>query len=172
MAKKYTIENSNKNSDSDQEEVVYKDEDFEIFKYAPMYAITDPDKGPVLVKNIKSGEILKPGYAGKHGEYIKYDLMKDKKRISLCLHKILAIQYKGHRPGEDGFVVDHIDRNPHNNSLDNIRLVTPSENNRNRNEYKRGPGVYIPELPPGKRYRLIRFKSCLYHKTLMTITLM
>jgi hypothetical protein len=159
MAKKYNTKNSSENSDSEPEEIVYKDEDFEVFKYAPNYAITHPDKGSCLVKNIITGRILKPGNAGKHREYLNYNLMKDKKPITLGLHQILAIQYKGHMPGEDGMVVDHIDRDPHNNSLDNIRLVTPSENNKNRNPYKRGKGEYIPKLPAGKRYRLIRFKD-------------
>jgi hypothetical protein len=159
MTKKYSTKNSSENSDSEPEEIVYKDEDFEVFKYAPKYALTHPDKGTVLVKNIKTGRILKPQYAGQHGQYIKYNLRKDGKSIGLCLHQILAIQYKGHMPGEDGMVVDHIDRNPHNNSLDNIRLVTPSENSKNRNPYKKGKNKYIPKLPPGKRYQLIKFKD-------------
>jgi hypothetical protein len=101
---------------------VYTDEDFEIFRYAPLYMISNPDIPLILIKNSK-GQILKPSYAGRNNEYLNYRLMKDSKRITLGLHEILAIQYKGHRPGEDGYVVEHIDKNPRNNSLDNLRLV-------------------------------------------------
>lgn len=57
---------------------------------------------------------------------------------------IAGRQYRVHRliveafircPIPDGMQVDHIDRNPENNAKDNLRIVTPSENNRNRAIY-------------------------------------
>lgn len=42
----------------------------------------------------------------------------------------------GELPG-DGFVIDHIDKNPLNNSIENLRVVTQAENCRNTLKYKR-----------------------------------
>lgn len=59
---------------------------------------------------------------------------------------IAGRQYKVHRlmaetflqyPIPDGMQIDHIDRNRVNNAKDNIRIVTPSENNRNRAVYSK-----------------------------------
>lgn len=33
-------------------------------------------------------------------------------------------------------VIDHIDRNPSNNFIDNLRLVTQGENNKNKGSYR------------------------------------
>jgi hypothetical protein len=54
-------------------------------------------------------------------------------RIDNCLykeHRIIWVMNNG--PIPDGFVVDHIDRNPSNNKLDNLRLVSSSVNNINK----------------------------------------
>lgn len=68
----------------------------------------------------------------------------------LCV-KVLGIKYYGHRliwkmmTGEDpdpSRVIDHIDRNGANNRWDNLRLVSISDNNKNRVlNYK---GIYMP----------------------------
>lgn len=34
-------------------------------------------------------------------------------------------------------VIDHIDRNPSNNFIDNLRLVTQAENNQNKGDYRK-----------------------------------
>ena len=45
------------------------------------------------------------------------------------LHKAVWQYYFGKVP--DGFVVDHIDRDKNNNNIENLRVITQSENNKN-----------------------------------------
>ena len=54
---------------------------------------------------------------------------KDKQRKKCYIHRLLAIQYL--RTDNYDLVVDHIDRNRQNNSLDNLRWVTQTQNGNN-----------------------------------------
>lgn len=42
------------------------------------------------------------------------------------IHHLVAYAFLGERP--DGMHIDHIDRNPKNNNISNLRYVTPKEN--------------------------------------------
>ena len=48
------------------------------------------------------------------------------KNKSITLSRLLYAWFKGDIP--EGYVVDHIDNNPWNNSLDNLQLLTQEEN--------------------------------------------
>ena len=48
------------------------------------------------------------------------------KTTTLGVHRLVWVWYNDCQPA--GFIVDHIDNNPLNNSLDNLQLLTPSEN--------------------------------------------
>ena len=47
------------------------------------------------------------------------------------VHILVCLTFIGERP--DGCQIDHIDRNPSNNNLSNLRYVTPRQNQFNRN---------------------------------------
>jgi hypothetical protein len=79
------------------------------------------------------GIIMKPqetedGYL--YVNLIGFDKEGNKKKIKHRIHRLLALQYI---PNPDNKPeIDHIDRNKHNNSLDNLRWVSKIENRNNR----------------------------------------
>ncbi len=62
--------------------------------------------------------------------YLTLCLSKDKVKKTARLHILLALQYIPNPEGKP--VIDHMDRNKQNNSLDNLRWATYSENAQNK----------------------------------------
>ena len=90
--------------------------------------------------------ILKTGFDG--GNYIKVTLSKNGKPKTYKIHRLIAI-YFIENPNNYP-LVDHIDRNNQNNSLENLRWVSSSINNRNcKNKGKYMKGV----TKQGKKFR-------------------
>ena len=56
-------------------------------------------------------------------------LSKNGKMKTYYAHRLVAVAFLGSPPGKD-YQVDHIDGDSTNNSLENLRWVTPSENRR------------------------------------------
>ena len=67
--------------------------------------------------------ILKP----INSNYPFVNLSMDKKRKTISIHKLVALTWLNHTPGK-GLIIDHIDNNPLNNRLDNLQIITQSEN--------------------------------------------
>ena len=74
--------------------------------------------------------VSKRGKKNTETKYILLSLRKDKKSITFSLHRLLAIQFIPN-PLELP-QIDHIDIDSLNNSLDNLRWVSPRTNNINR----------------------------------------
>lgn len=55
-------------------------------------------------------------------------LSKEGKHKTFTIHRLLAVAFLGHIPCGYTVVVDHIDNNFKNNSLDNLQLITHREN--------------------------------------------
>ena len=49
-------------------------------------------------------------------------------RVVKKIHQLVAIAFLGHEPNGYKTVVDHINNNPLNNTLDNLQLITHREN--------------------------------------------
>jgi hypothetical protein len=66
------------------------------------------------------------------------------------VHRLVLLLFKGECP--DGYECDHIDRNPLNNHVDNLRWVTRYENAMNRSVTRND----ITEIDPKKRLAIIK----------------
>lgn len=78
------------------------------------------------VRNDNKGNIRTP-YINKRNGYYYVDLWKDNKRVKYPIHRLLAIAFIPNPNNKQ--TVDHIDGNRQNNSLDNLRWATYSEQN-------------------------------------------
>lgn len=81
------------------------------------------------VKSYQKGKerIRKSGVCSKYGHQMIW-LYKDSKLYGLCVHRLVLSTFNP-ESYFDNAVVDHIDSNPKNNRLGNLRWVTQKENN-------------------------------------------
>ena len=87
----------------------------------------------------RNGKILKPTLNENGYYYIK--LYKDNKKKMFRIHRLIALHYI-ENPNNYEFV-DHIDRDPKNNQIGNLRWVTISQNNRNATKVKNASSKYF-----------------------------
>jgi hypothetical protein len=75
--------------------------------------------------------------------YYRIRLSKNKKRKTFKVHVLVAMAFLGHVPSGYGTVVDHIDNNPLNNHVDNLRVTSSRINaiNRKNRGASQYPGV-------------------------------
>ena len=72
------------------------------------------------------------GVAGTKREDGYYSVAINNKRY--LVHRVIWVLF--HYKIGRLLVIDHIDRNPSNNFIDNLRLVTQAENNKNKGRYR------------------------------------
>ena len=78
------------------------------------------------VRNDNTGHLKKP-FVNKNNGYLNVDLWKDNKSHKVTIHRLVAeafIPNPNNKP-----CIDHEDGNRQNNSIDNLRWATYSENN-------------------------------------------
>ena len=76
-------------------------------------------------------KILAGGYKkcrGNKWQYHSVVLSKGGVAKTFETHKLVAVAFLGHKPNGYKEVVDHIDQNPRNNHVSNLRLVTTRQN--------------------------------------------
>tara|TARA_R110000868_G_C10315503_1_gene712566 strand:- start:4 stop:480 length:477 start_codon:yes stop_codon:yes gene_type:complete len=67
-------------------------------------------------------------------DYVYFTLCNNYKKKTILVHRVVYWLHNPHWDLSDtSMFVDHIDRNKHNNDIDNLRLVTPEENCFNTN---------------------------------------
>jgi hypothetical protein len=71
-------------------------------------------------------------------------------RLYIKVHKLVIETFAG--PPADGQVVRHLDGDPINNCLDNLRYGTPAENSQDRSAHGRDPQASRTHCPRGHEY--------------------
>ena len=94
-----------------------------------LYEISEDGRIFRNVKSKKQRKIILDMHHSKHGYYAVWVIIKGKtKRV--MIHQAVAECWLGDKP--EGYEIDHIDRNAHNNHYTNLRYVTHSEQMKNR----------------------------------------
>jgi hypothetical protein len=70
----------------------------------------------------RAGRIVKATTYGNGKKYLRVSLSRNNKRISVQIHKLVALAFLGPRP--DGMTINHIDTDPTNNRDTNLEYVT------------------------------------------------
>jgi len=113
-----------------------------------------------VYSNLK-GRLLKPTVSSKG-----YMVLTINNKTAY-LHQLVALSYLDADYKSKGLVVDHIDRNPLNNSLDNLRLISKSENLKNSDYFENRKKGYVGLR--NNRYRaIITVDGVKYSKTFDT----
>jgi hypothetical protein len=102
--------------------------------------------------------------------YVRVDLRNEGKRKTFLLHRLLG---KAFIDGEDAThnEIDHIDQNKANNSLDNLRWATRSEQNINRQTRPSNTGELNIYLRKSNTYQVViqRNNKVIYRKSFKTL---
>ena len=138
----------------------------------------DYDERSGKLVNAKTNRVVK-GYKGAQrngkGRYLYMEFHVNGQRYQLRLHRAVWAWHNGHFPTMQ---LDHIDLDPTNNRIENLREVNQSENNMNRlyrwkpNPVTGLPGVvfhggsYITKIF-GRQFRFRDKYEAFYHLTLL-----
>lgn len=109
----------------------------EFRKIKSLKFLYEVNENGTIFRNVKSKKqsLIKLDYHhSKNGYYTTFVRIGGRrpgaKTIRVPIHKVVAECWLGDKP--DGYEVDHIDRNSHNNHYSNLRYVTKSEQMKNR----------------------------------------
>ena len=106
------------------------DNDYEIY-----------DQYPYPIRKKSTGRILKESVT--NGGYVRVCI----KQKSQFKHRLIAFQWIENDDQENKTQIDHINRDKLDNRIENLRWVTASENNRNKDKYVQQINEYLDELP-------------------------
>ena len=134
--------------------------------YEDLYSL---DLNTNQVYNTKYKRYLKKSL-NKDG-YYKIDFYKNSKRKTFKLHRLVYEAHNGTIP--EGLCIDHMDNNIQNNNIENLRLVTHSENKMNSKKYKNNLSTGYKNITKTKNntyeVRIMKNNKRVYNKTFKTL---
>lgn len=95
----------------------------------PLSVHIKDDGGYVTYRSV-NGRKCKMKFYESNGYFWASLALEDHTKLSGRIHRLVYSNVYGEIP--KGYEIDHIDRNRHNNYPENLRLVTKSENNQNK----------------------------------------
>ena len=100
-------------------------ETYKVIKGFVDYSVSDHGN----VKNNKTGRILRRG-SGKAHKHFNVVLRENNKSYNKNVHSLVANAFIENPQNKS--CIDHIDNNPQNNNISNLRWATDSQNNENK----------------------------------------
>ena len=124
------------------------EQEFKMLKADHRYEISTTE--PWNFRRIGKTSCLKQGTNG--GGYLSLTLGRvNGKTQVFTVHRLVALQFIDNDDPDNKTQVDHIDRNRFNNSIENLRWVTPKENYKNSirpTSHNFQKSEYLNDLPP------------------------
>ena len=117
-----------------------KDMEWRQIAEAPNYSVSNTG----LVKHSRLNRLL-TGY-NRNG-YLQVSLKKDGIQLPRLVHRLVATSFILNNNPENRIYVDHIDANPRNNNVSNLRWVTPKENMNNEITKKNISDAHMKNSP-------------------------
>ena len=113
---------------------------------------------PFVIRNISSGRILKQTITAHGYSNIKID------STTIPIHRIIAEQFIN--PNIQGMDVNHINHKRLDNRIENLEVITHSENLKNRKMFVKQVSEYIPQdnIDKDNLIQLERYKNCEFNK--------
>lgn len=97
--------------------------------------------------------LLKTKMIGRQRKHCGVNLRVENGCITLAVHKLVYESFYGDVPL--GMQIDHIDRNRFNNRLDNLRLATNGQNNRNKKKKIIATSIYTGAYYDRRRQKFV-----------------
>ena len=123
---------------------VYKD----IPGYKGYYKVSNLGNVKSVKRKVKRGDsylsvnekVMSPAFDNK--KYMQICLYRKNKKRLFKVHQLVAMAFLNHTPNKHEMVVDHIDNNPLNNNVNNLRVTTQRINcSQRHNTTSKYPGV-------------------------------
>jgi hypothetical protein len=129
------------------ENEIWKD----IIGYESKYQVSNLGNVKSLNYGSTKKERLLKGCIGKSG-YLQVDLCKNGIKKTKSIHVLVCESFLNHIPCKWKLVVDHIDSNPLNNNLLNLRIITHRENTSKERTKKSNLPVGVSFYKKSKKY--------------------
>ena len=110
----------------------------------PGYYIDDQSYEIWSFKQYKEGKKIK--LSGNSREYCKFEAYHEGKRKHILFHHIIVKLFIDPNYNPKTQQIDHLDHNKLNNSIDNLKVVSKSENEMNKTSYGGRQAVYLDDI--------------------------